>query len=84
MALFITSPRYVRDDLKQTNTAIVFLLLVSIVYRYSLYFRLRIRKADIIARGLPLAGIYSPQNSNFSATNIYLYLSQVLAISGTT
>lgn len=26
--------RYVRDDIKQTNTAVVFLLLLSILYRY--------------------------------------------------
>jgi hypothetical protein len=56
---------YVRDDLKQTNTAVVLLLLLSIVWRYSLYFRLRIRKADIIARGLPLTGIgYTWKNLN--------------------
>ena len=56
---------YVRDDLKQTNTAVVLLLLLSIVWRYTLYFHLRIRKSDIIARGLPLAGIgYTWKNLN--------------------
>ncbi len=47
---------YVRDDVKQTNTVVIFLLLVCLFVRYGLYFRLRITKADIIARALPLTG----------------------------
>jgi hypothetical protein len=73
----------VRDDIKQTNTAVVFLLLLSILLRYYQcstlplhtmifcdvtcyrYYRLRIKKSDIISRGLPLTGIgYTWRNLN--------------------
>ncbi len=79
-----------RDDIKQTNTVVVFLLLLSIIFRYykcsappplhavillcyspllavvfcdihvSSYFCLRIKKSDILARGMPLTGIRYP------------------------
>jgi hypothetical protein len=56
---------YVRDDIKQTNTVVMFFLLLTILMRYILYFRMRITKADIIARGLPLTGIgYKWNNLN--------------------
>jgi hypothetical protein len=55
--IFAEPNEYVRDDIKQTNTVVVFFLLLSIVFRYTLYYRMRITKADILARGLPLTGI---------------------------